>query len=155
PRRDPHAIRSKAMSKDARVGEGHPTQNIENAVGFSYARLRGSEHDHRSSTIGCPWTRWVLAWSRALHALFAVLFGGALAAGFGCAAVEEPAPLNALRQRFPDQAARVLEGSEGFVARERGFSTDDAGDVADALPCRGGLSMTLPASAEDNVLFRV
>jgi hypothetical protein len=129
------------MSSDTQADEVHLKERVETG---------GMMHEYRSTVIR-PWMRVALAWTRALHVLFTLLFGGALGAGFGCAATEEPEAASALRQRFPDQAARVLENSEAFVAREQGFSTDETGDVEAALLRRGGLSIALPASAEGMV----
>jgi hypothetical protein len=92
------------MSSDTQADEVHLKERVETG---------GMMHEYRSTVIR-PWMRVALAWTRALHVLFTLLFGGALGAGFGCAATEEPEAASALRQRFPDQAARVLENSEAF-----------------------------------------
>jgi len=96
-----------------------------------------------------------LSWGRLLHLLFTLLLGGALPAAFGCAASEEPDATSALRQTFPDQAARVLEGREAFVAREDSFAADDEGDIETALARRGGLGIALPASADGEIRFHL
>ena len=46
-----------------------------------------------------------------------------------------PAPASALRKRFPEQAARVLEPEAAFVATGKGFALDTpgAGGVSGAL----------------------
>jgi Kelch motif len=101
------------------------------------------------------WMRFALVWSQLLQALFTLLLGGAFTAGAGCVTAEEPEATAALRQRFPDQAARVLEGSEAFVVRERGFATEEKGDIEAALLRRSGLSIALPASADGEVRFHL
>src|SRR5688572_14032792 len=103
----------------------------------------------------CPSVRFALAWSRMLHMLCTLLSAGAVAALTGCLAAEEPDAAGTLRQSFPDQAAQVLEGSEAFVARDDGFSTDSKGDVEAALRRRGKLTIALPASAEEGIRFHL
>src|SRR4051812_20864476 len=87
------------------------------------------------------------AFSRLVRSLCA-LFLAAL--WLGCGNGAAPAPSEALRQRFPAHAARVLEGVEPLVAREDGFARGPP-DGARQQPSRDGLAIALPRRGEDPI----
>jgi MYXO-CTERM domain-containing protein len=62
----------------------------------------------------------------------------------------ESAPASALRQRFPDRAALVLEQGEAFAARGEEFALDGPG----AEGASRGVEVTLPHEAREAIRFR-
>ena len=54
--------------------------------------------------------------------------------------VAEVAPASALRQRFPEQAAQVLEQDEAFVATDEGFALE----APNGRGAWQGVGVTLP-----------
>ena len=64
-------------------------------------------------------------------------------------------PREALHDRFPTHAPRVLHGAEPFVATGQGFAVPLSGDLAAAVAKRGGVSAVLPKRAEDGIRFHL
>jgi hypothetical protein len=92
--------------------------------------------------------RWRSALLRVLAPVMVAGLGGCL--GGGEPAAPELAPSSALRQRFPERAALVLEQGEPFVATEEGFALERPG-------ARGGwqsVDVTLPRDGREAIRFR-
>jgi hypothetical protein len=83
---------------------------------------------------------------------------GALFAAMGCggqASQAELQPVESLRRGFPEQASRVLHGSEALVAAGDGFAPAFMADPVAATGRRGGLSAALPKRGEDAIRFHL
>jgi RHS repeat-associated protein len=79
-------------------------------------------------------------------------------ASVGCGGQPSPVelqPVEALRLGFPDQAPRVLRGSEALVAAGDGFALALTADPVEATGRRGGLSAALPKRGEDAIRFHL
>ena len=71
----------------------------------------------------------------------------------GCSgdpALAGSAPASVLRQRFPDQAAQVLEQGEAFVATSEGFALDTPSGQSGW----GAVSVTLPRNGQEAIRIR-
>jgi hypothetical protein len=84
---------------------------------------------------------------------FVLLLLGALA---GCSAWGESAPgsSEALRARFPEQVAQVLEAGAGFVATGDGFVGQSRGASGGFRPASERIEAVLPAKGEEGLRFR-
>ncbi|KYF91617.1 hypothetical protein BE20_14200, partial [Sorangium cellulosum] len=82
------------------------------------------------------------------HPLRAGSLLAALAASAGCSDTTAPAAAEALSERFPAVAARVLDGGEALVERGAGFALPEG-------PAAGLLTVELPGDAGQAIRFRL
>src|SRR4051812_13734936 len=84
---------------------------------------------------------------RSRWAFLIILVAGTMAS---CTGEPEAPPGASLRERFPEQAAQILQGSEAFVATEEGFALR----APPGKETRRGMDVVMPRSGAGAIHLR-